>query len=263
MTEQAPPGIDTTRPSAARVYDYALGGNRNYAVDRAAADSILAVAPEVRDLVVHNREFLGRAVRYAVECGIAQFIDLGAGLPTQENVHHLVRRVRPHARVVYVDNDPTVGFHAEASLCMDDQTAFLEADLRDAGAIRIAPATRRMIDFGRPVAVLMVAVLHFLGDADDPAGIVSGFVDVMAPGSLLLMSHATTEGASEAVRAQLDATYGNGPMPLFLRSRAEIAALFGGLPLVAPGLVDVGHWRSEHRAPLGRLRALGGVGRVP
>jgi O-methyltransferase involved in polyketide biosynthesis len=263
MTEEAPPGVDPTRPSPARVYDYALGGKDNYAVDRAAADSILKVAPEIRDLVVHNRRFLGRAVRYAGECGIDQFIDLGTGLPTRENVHQVAQRVRPEARVVYVDNDPTVGMHAQALLCSDEQTTFLGADLREPDAILGAQETRRLIDFDRPVAILMVAILHFLGDAEEPAAIVSRFAGALAPGSLLVISHATNEGVAEAVRAQLDATYGNGPMAVFLRSHAEIIALFAGLPLVVPGLVDVSDWRSKRAAPPGRLRALGGAGAVP
>jgi S-adenosyl methyltransferase len=235
----------------------------HFAADRAAADSVLKIAPDTRDLAVHNREFLGRAVTYTCGCGIDQFLDVGTGLPTQDSVHQVAQRADPKARVVYVDNDPSVRAHADALLCTDEQTAFLEAGLRDPDAILTAVETRRLIDFDQPVALLLVAILHFISDADDPAALVSRFVEELAPGSFLVISHVTSEGASDAVRAQIDATYRNAPVPLHPRSRAEIAALFCGLPLVEPGLTEVSQWRPERHAEPGSLRALCGVVRIP
>jgi SAM-dependent methyltransferase len=237
-----------------------LGGKDNFAVDRAAADKILAIAPEVRDLAVHNREFLGRAVRFAGACGITQFLDLGSGLPTQENVHQVAQQVHKPARVLYVDNDPIVGAHAEALLCGDHQTAFHQGDVRDPEAILSAAETHGLLDLSQPVALLMVAILHFVAD---PAAIVARFVQHLAPGSCVVISHVTSEGAPQELRDKIDEVYGRTPVPLLLRSREQIASLFGELPLEPPGLVDVTRWRPERHAPLGPLRVLCAVARVP
>jgi S-adenosyl methyltransferase len=259
----SPPGVNTTAPSPARVYDYMLGGKDNYAVDRSAADTILAIAPEVRELAVHNREFLGRAVRFASACGITQFLDLGTGLPTQENVHQVAREVDESARVMYVDNDPIVSAHANALLCDNDRTVFHQGDVRDPEAILSVAESGGLLDLDRPVALLMVAILHFVADADDPAAIVARLVRELAPGSCVVVSHVTSEGAPQELRKKIDEVYGNAPVPLRLRSREQIAAMFGGLSLVPPGLVDVPYWRPERPVPLGRLRILGAVAPVP
>jgi hypothetical protein len=261
--DRIPPGINPDLPSPARVYDYLLGGKDNYAVDRVAAERVLAIAPQSRDLAIHNRGFLGRAVRFlAGEAGIGQFLDIGTGLPTQDNVHQVARRIVPDARVVYADNDPMVRAHAHALLCDDSRIAFINADARDPCAILGARATRNLVDFGEPVAVLMLALLHFLDDAADPAGIVARISGALAPGSYVAISHVTSEGLAEEVRERIDATYAKAPAPLVLRTRAEIEALFGELDLIEPGLVDVTRWRPDREVPPGPLRLLGGIARV-
>ncbi len=187
----APLGIDTTVPTPARMYDFWLGGHDNFAVDRAAALAVSEAAPEIRLMALENRKFLRRAVRYlAAEAGIAQFLDIGTGLPTQGNVHQVAQQVNPDARVVYADNDPMVLAHSRA-LKTGGNTAVIEADLRDPASILDHPRTRELIDFSQPLAVLLVAVLHFIGGDDDPYAIVGSICDTLPPGSYLVISHAT------------------------------------------------------------------------
>jgi SAM-dependent methyltransferase len=257
-----PCGVNVAEPSPARVYDYLLGGKDNYAADRNAAEAVLSIWPETRDLAVDNREFLGRAVHHlAARAGIDQFLDLGTGLPTRDNVHQVAQRANTTSRVVYVDNDPIVRSHAQALLVSDGQTAFLTADIRSPPAVLSAPETRKLIDLSRPFAVLMVAVLHFV--ADDPAGIVAGYVDALPPGGYLALSHLTSEGASDELRSVVDAVYRDTPAPLYFRSREQIEAMFCGLPLEEPGLVDVPLWRPNRYQGLGPMRILGGLARKP
>jgi hypothetical protein len=261
-TEPPPRGVNVEEPSAARVYDYLLGGKDNYAADRRAAGAIVSIWPETRDLAVDNREFLSRAVYFlAAEAGVDQFLDLGTGLPTQDNVHQVAQRANPAAHVVYVDDDPIVGSHAQALLVGDGQTEFLTADIRFPETVLTAPQTRKMIDFSRPVAVLMVAVLHFI--AADPAGLVAQYVDALPSGGYLALSHLTSEGASDELRATVDAVYRDAPAPLHFRTREEIEAMFCGLPLEEPGLVDVPLWRPRRFRSLGPMRILGGLARKP
>jgi hypothetical protein len=264
MSPEPLPDIDVKRPSPARVYDYLLGGTDNYAVDRAAAEQVLTVAPESGEMPRANRDFLGRAVRYlADEVGIAQFLDIGSGLPTAGNVHEIARAINPDARVVYVDNDPLAHRHARALLAGSDGVAFINADARDPESILNAPETRRLICLTEPVALLMVSVLHFIADEHDPAGLAGRLLAGAAPGSALAICHVTDEGASPQLLAKIDEVYGSGPAPLRLRSRESIEAMFGGLPLVEPGLVDVQHWRADTATGLNALRLFAGVARVP
>jgi hypothetical protein len=257
-----PQRVNVLEPSPARVYDYVLGGKDNYAADRRAADAILSIWPEIRDLAVDNREFLGRVVRFlSAEAGIDQFIDLGTGLPTQNNVHQVAQRENPAGRVLYVDNDPVVRTHAEALLVRDGRCAFLTADIRSPRAVLTAPETRSMIDFSRPVALLVIAILHFV--ADDPAGLVAEYVEALPSGSYLALSHLTSEGASDALRAKVDEVYRGAPSPLHFRSREEIEAMFCGLPMEEPGLVDVPLWRPDRNRTLGPMRILGAIARKP
>jgi SAM-dependent methyltransferase len=262
MTSPFPPhGVDTTVPSAARIYDYLLGGKDNYTIDRQTADAVLEVAPELRDLAAHNRGFLTRTVRFLTEYGVRNFLDLGTGLPTGQNVHQVAQTIDEHARVVYVDHDPSAVAHAQALLCGDPHTATIHADLHDAQTILQAPATRRLLNLTEPSAVLMVAVLHFV--PGDLAGVVAPYVDALPPGGYLVVSHVTSLDADPQVRDRIEATYQGAHSRPLLRSPEEITRALEGLTLLKPGLVDVGDWRPEETAPHLKLRILGAVGRKP
>ncbi|MBW8482705.1 SAM-dependent methyltransferase [Actinomadura parmotrematis] len=263
MTARPLPGIDTARPSAARVYDYLLGGKDNYEVDRRAADAVLQGSPQAREAAVENRAFLGRIVRHLVEHeGVRQFIDLGAGLPTADNTHQIAQRLDPGARVLYADHDPIVLAHARALLADQPGTAYVQADVRDADAVLAAPETRDVIDFDRPVAVLAIAVLHFVRDGEDPAGLVRRYAAALPAGGFIALSHVTSEGMDPEVRARIHATYDDAPSPLQVRSREQITALFGDLELRPPGVVPVREWpRPGYGEPL-PLTLLGGLARV-
>ena len=227
-------GVDPTRPSPARLYDYFLGGANYLPVDREAAEKLRAQAPDVVDAMWANRGFHGRAALWMAEHGIRQFIDIGSGLPTQNNTHEAVHRVVPGARVVYVDNDPVVAAHAGALLAGDGTTAVITADLRDPGALLDHPRLRGLIDFAEPAGVLMTAVVHFVADESDPWGLVARCMAAVAPGSYLALSHATYENLPPRfVQAGLD-TYAKATEHAYLRSRAEVERFFGGLELVPP-----------------------------
>jgi hypothetical protein len=258
--QSAPPGVDITKPHAARVYDWALGGKDNYAADREYAAKVVAVTPEYPRLAKANRGFLERAVRLLAESGIRQFIDLGTGIPTSPSVHDVARDTDPSARVVYVDNDPIVTIHNDALLATEEGIHSFQADIRQPQEILGHPGLRTLIDFDEPVGVLIVAVLHIIPDADDPAGIVSAFRERMPPGSYLALSQLTSDSDEEAV-AQAQAATAGTAIPLAFRPREEIRRFFGGFELVEPGLVGVQEWRPDTLAPATRLTVLGGVGR--
>jgi hypothetical protein len=261
-----PSGIDPTVPSTARMYDYWLGGHDHFAVDRTAALEVSEAAPQVRMMAVENRKFLRRSVRYlAAEAGIAQFLDIGTGLPTQGNVHQVAQQVNPAARVVYVDNDPMVLAHSRA-LKTSGNTAVIEADLRDPSAILDHPRTRALIDFSQPLAVLLVAVLHFIGGSDEPYAIVESIREAMADGSYLVVSHGTggiqSDDSAGKVAAHYRKKVASGST---LRDRDEILRFFTGLELIEPGLVQVPYWRPDAPEPpdANKVWVLGGVGRKP
>jgi SAM-dependent methyltransferase len=263
--EQAPPGIDIHRPNMARMYDYALGGKDNFASDREAVQNLFRLAPENAHVPKANRQFLGKAVRFAAEQGIEQFLDLGAGLPSQGSTHEVARLVRPGARVVYVDSDPVVLAHARALLVGNDVgLAVIGEDIRDTGRILAHQDTQRLIDFSQPVAVLFVAVLHGIPDLDDPAGIVEKYVRRLAPGSYVILSHLTREGHPADIVAKKEEVFAKSATPMAYRSRDQILRFFDGLDLVEPGLTTVTRWREE--SPDAQLDAAGswtlaGVGR--
>jgi hypothetical protein len=228
------------------MYDYYLGGKDNFAVDREAAEQVLTAAPEVRILAKENRAFLGRAVRFlAAEAGIRQFIDVGAGLPTQGNVHEVAQDVDRAARVIYVDDDPIVRAHGAALLADNDTTAVIGADMRRPRQILDHPDVRRLIRFDEPVAVLFVSVLHFITDEEDPYGIVAAFRDAVVPGSYLAVSHITPpeHNAQAADRAAGVYAKKKATSPAVLRSPKEIMSLFDGYELVEPDLVYLPQWR--------------------
>ena len=254
-----------SRPNVARMYDYFLGGKDNFAADRAAADKVLALVPAVRRTVVENRRFLRRAVRFlAGEEGIGQFLDIGVGLPTQGAVHEVAQEVNPQARVVYVDYDPVVVSHGKALLAKPDRSIVVQADLRRPAALLSLPAVREHLDFSRPVALLLVAILHFVSDDDDPRGIVAALSDTLAPGSYLVLSHVSNDRfADEEAAERVRELYAKSSEPLWARSREQILRFFDGFELVEPGLVRPCEWRpvtGEAAAGIADF-GWGGVGR--
>jgi SAM-dependent methyltransferase len=253
--------FDPGTPNPARIYDYLLDGKDHFPADRAAAEQLLALVPEARAGARENRAFLGRAVRYlAAEAGVRQFLDIGTGIPSQGNVHEVAHQVAPDARVLYVDNDPVVHVHANALLA-EPTTAAILGDLRQPYQITRHPRTRKLLDFTKPVAVLLVAVLHFVTDDEDPPGIVAYLRDVLAPGSFLVISHATGDFRPQ-VAEEVSAVYDKASAPLVLRSRAQVAVLFGGYDLLPPGLVQPAAWRPDHGSGEGVGGFWAGVGQT-
>jgi SAM-dependent methyltransferase len=252
-------------PNGARIYDYMLGGKDNYLADRMAAQAMLDANPAAWRTAQANRAFLGRAVRVAAtEGGVRQFLDIGTGLPTQQNVHEVAQDVAPDSRTVYVDNDAVVIAHANGLLAATDGVAVVDGDLRRPGEILAHPGTRRLIDFSRPVAVLLVAVLHFVDDEDDPAAILRTLREAMAPGSYLIISH-TIDESTEAVTGSARAGFQRAGSPLFPRTRARVLEFFEGFELLEPGLVDVQNWRpgdTEEASGSSAWVLAGAVGRL-
>ncbi|HEY1916644.1 MAG TPA: SAM-dependent methyltransferase [Streptosporangiaceae bacterium] len=231
-------------PSPARIYDYLLGGKDNYPADRQAAEELLLAIPDLRMFAAENRAFMHRAVRYLVtEAGIRQFIDIGAGLPGQGNVHEIAQETDPAARVVYVDNDPVVLAHGRNMLQGVPNTAIIEHDLRQPGALLADGDLGKLIDFTEPVAVLMVAVLHFIDDTDNPAGLIAELTGALAPGSHLALSHATADSRPESAKGEK--VYERATAQAHARNREQVRNLVGGLDLVMPGLVWAPQWRPE------------------
>jgi hypothetical protein len=260
------PVIDTTKAHAARVYDYYLGGKDHYAADRETAEKAMQSWRAVRTAVRENRAFLGRAVRYLVsDAGIRQFLDIGTGLPSANNVHEVAQSVAPESRVVYVDNDPIVLAHARALLASTPQgrTAYIDADLRDPERILASPAVRETLDLSQPVGLMLVAILHFVVDADDPARIASTLLDALPGGSYLVASHVTAEHDPVGVGG-LERTYRDSGIPAQVRSAEEFARLaFTGLEMVDPGVVLVSEWRAPQgpKPPPEEVNWYGGIGR--
>jgi SAM-dependent methyltransferase len=243
-------GADTTKAHPARVYDYWLGGKDHFAADRVVAERAAANAPEVTLACRENRAFLGRAVRRLAERGARQFLDIGTGFPTLGNSNEAAHEVAPEARVVCVDNDPVVLAHSRALLARrgPSRTTVLSGDLRDPEGMLADPELLAVLDFSRPVVVLMVAVLHFIPDAQDPAGIVARFRDAMAPGSHLVVSHATYDFNIKVLNNSR--VYNDVTAPFIPRSRPQVLKLLEGFELEEPGLVDVAHWRPDGVRPL-------------
>jgi O-methyltransferase involved in polyketide biosynthesis len=254
--------FDRNVPHIARMYDYWLGGKDNYAADRVVADQITVIFPDILVNVRAQRAFLGRVVRYlAAEAGIWQFLDIGTGLPSASNTHEVAQRIVPQSRVVYVDNSPVVLAYARALLGSGPQgaTAFIEADLRDAG--RVVAEAARILDLSQPVAVLLLGVLSFIPDDDDPAAIVARLMAAVPPGSYLAVAHPASDIAAEQVARSVRRFNLQARDPATVRSYAEVARFFDGLDLVEPGLVQLHRWRAE--ADGLELPNYGGVGRKP
>jgi S-adenosyl methyltransferase len=260
-----PAEIDTTVAHPARVYDYWLGGKDNFAADREAAERVLAVSPGLRFRVRANRAFLARAVRYlAGEAGIRQFLDIGTGIPSANNTHQVAQAVAPEARIVYVDNDPIVLTHARALLASGPQgaTQYIDGDLRDPGPVVRAAAST--LDFTRPVALMLLGILHLIQDSERPYQIVAGLMDALPPGSYLATSHPASD--IHPAQAEAQRRYNERvSTPQTLRTRAQVARFFDGLDLVPPGLVYVHTWRPDPDdiVPADTGSAHGGVARKP
>ena len=243
----APRSIDVTVPSVSRMYDYYLGGSHNFEVDREAARRAMEFMPGLPKVMQANRAFMRRAVRYAADQGVSQFLDVGSGIPTFGNVHEVAQAARPGARVVYVDHDPVAVAHSQAVLEGNDDAGVVAADLRKPQEILRSPEVERLIDLNQPVALLLVAILHFVDDDDDPHGAVAELREALAPGSLLVLTHASYEGIPlppERAGGAVD-VYEDIRNPLIMRSRDEIARFFEGYDMVEPGLVAMPHWRPD------------------
>ncbi|MEV5716473.1 SAM-dependent methyltransferase [Amycolatopsis mediterranei] len=248
--EHAKRGIDFDKPNAARVYDYLIGGKLNYAIDREFAERILEVRPEARDLALLNRRWLRRAVRFGAEQGIRQFLDIGSGMPTVGHVHEVVQAIDPEARVVYVDNEPVAVAHSEIVLKDNDNAEMVQADAEFPDTVLEHPTTERLLDFGKPVMVIMAAFIHFIPDSRNPAGLIAAYLGPLVPGSCLALSSGTFEGQGEEVRRAAE-LYRNSGTDVVARSRAELRALVDGFELVPPGIVFTPEWRPDDPGQIG------------
>jgi SAM-dependent methyltransferase len=262
--------VDVDRPSSARIYDYFLGGAHNFEVDRDAAQALQRDHPAIGLGMRANRSYLRRAVSYLTNNGIDQFLDLGSGIPTVGNVHEIAQRTNPDAHVVYVDLEPIAVTHSNTILAGNDNATAIHADLRRPQEVLDHPDTKAMLDLERPIALIAAGVLQYVSDADDPAGIVAGYVDRLAPGSYLAMSHPSRDDLTserKAGTATVDKVYRRTDTPFTYRTKAEFEALFAGLELVEPGVVHMWAWHadsdSEDTELEGRLTGFAGVARVP
>jgi O-methyltransferase involved in polyketide biosynthesis len=260
----APAGVDTEKPSAARIYDWYLGGDQNWAVDREFGRKVEQVWPLIKPVARHNRAFMNRVVTAALDAGIRQFIDLGSGVPTVGNVHEIIRRRLPageRATVVYVDYEPVAAAHSTVILERDEATGWaglVQRDLRDPYAILEDPRTLELIELNRPVCLLLISVLHFIGPDDHPGRLLETYRENLAPRSWLAMSHIASEGAPEEGAAQVrrfvDA-YKNTSNPGWLRTRDEIAPWFGDWTLIEPGMSRLVDWRPDHELTEAEIEA--------
>jgi S-adenosyl methyltransferase len=253
MTEaqQVPPGVDPHRPAPARIYDYFLQGTSSFPVDRVAAERITQLVPEIKDCAWSNRGFHQRAAKWIAERGVRQFIDIGSGLPTVGNTHEVVRRVAPESRVVYVDNDPMVQAYGEVLLADTETTSFVHGDLRDPDTVLGDPGLRRLIDFRQPTGLLMTAVVHFVADSSNPRGLIRRYVDALAPGSYLALSHLSDDHKPPRTVEGFLAVFEQATEQLYFRSKSEMELFFDGLEMVPPydgaepGICYTGIWGAE------------------
>ncbi|GDY31704.1 SAM-dependent methyltransferase [Gandjariella thermophila] len=263
-TSWVPESVDVDVPSAARIYDYLLGGGHNFAADREIARKFEEALPGSREIARLNRAFLRRAVLFMVDAGIRQFLDLGSGVPTVGNVHEIAQQADPRARVLYVDNEPVAVAHSQLMLADNDRAAAIEADLGEPEAIFRSPETERLIDFTEPLGLLMVGVLHFVPDSRDPGAILARYRERLAAGSYLAVSHFTADTRPAEMAAMVEVMK-RSKDPIYPRSRAEFTALFDGFELVEPGVVSTAQWRPTSHGDLGhgpgREQIYAGVGR--
>jgi hypothetical protein len=237
--------IDTSVAHIARVYDYWLGGKDHFAADREVGDKVLEIHPETVLSVRANRAFLARAVRYLAAQGIRQFLDIGTGLPTVENTHEVAQAAAPTSRVMYVDNDPIVLTHARALLTSrpEGATAYLDADVRDVDTVLVG--ARELLDFSQPIGVMLVALLHMLGDEDDPWGLVARYMAAVPPGSYLVLSHLASDVQAETMAEMGRRINEMMPEHVHMRTKDQVTSFFGGMPLDEPGVVLTHRWRPD------------------
>jgi hypothetical protein len=254
-----PPEIDTSKPSTARMYDYALGGKDNYAIDRQAVNRVAEMLPDLKPVALANRGFMIRAVEALGQLGIDQFLDLGSGIPTSPNVHEVAAPLQPAAKVVYVDNDPIVMTYNRALREPRPGVLALNHDLRGPKAIFDDPALRDHLDLDRPVGLLLVAVLHFVR-REMAIKVVQQYRRLLPPGSYLAISAICSDGMDPALVEHLESVYQTSSSPLIVRSTAQVEQLFDGTRLIEPGLVDATQWRNDEN--LLPIRILSGVGQV-
>jgi hypothetical protein len=243
-TKWVPDTVDTSKPSMARMYDYALGGSHNFAADREAAERVLQANPDGRFGMYANRAFLRRAVQFLVQSGVTQFLDIGSGIPTVGNVHEIAQTANPQSKVVYVDIDPVAVIHSQQLLAGNPRATAIQADIRQPDRILDHPDLQALLDLAQPVALLMLCILHFIPDAQDPVGLVGRYRDRLAPGSYLAVSHVTGDDDPENHLTAMN-VYSQVMTQVNLRTRMQVAALFAGFDLVEPGLVFVSRWRPD------------------
>lgn len=263
--EWVPPEVDTRVPNPARVYDYWLDGDHNFQADRELAEQIIRIMPGIRDASRLNRAFLRRVVEFMAAAGIRQFLDIGSGIPTVGNLHEIAQRADPECRVVYVDKDPVAVAHSRLLLDGNDRTMVVRADLREVS--RILSEAGRLLDFGRPVGLFMLLLLHFVPDSWDPAGLVARYRDNLSPGSYLALTHVAADSDTPELTDAIEA-YKSTQVQAFPRTHGQVSRLFTGFDLVEPGLVGCAMWRpqgagdvSDH--PEINLLPYGGVARKP
>jgi hypothetical protein len=264
LPEWVPDEVDLSRPSAARMYDYYLGGAHNFGVDREVANKMLALFPDGQMIAQTNRMFLHRAVRFMLDEGVRQFLDIGSGIPTAGNVHEVAQQTAPDSRIVYVDHDPVAVAHSELLLQDNPLAGVVQADLRRPDEILGAPLVRELVDFSRPVGVLLAAVLHFVSPEEKPELFIGRLREQLAPGSYLMISHGTGLGRPGAPVEEAAELYKNSA-PLTYRDQDQIRALFDGWEIVEPGVVWLPEWRPAWPDEVGDDPAscmmAGGVGR--
>ncbi|GAA2148389.1 SAM-dependent methyltransferase [Kitasatospora kazusensis] len=261
-----PAGTDLDKPNAARVYDYYLGGSHNFEADRQMARKAMELWPELPTIMRSNRAFLRRAVQFLAERGTTRFLDIGSGIPTFGAVHEVARAIRPEARVVYVDRDPVAVAHSRLLLRDDPHSVVVEADLRSVPDLLGRPEVVDLLGAGEPVALMLVAVLHFVTDAEEPGRLVGALRDALPPGSALVLCHASQEGRPDQVGPHQE-LYRLTPTPLTMRSRQQITDFFDGFELVEPGVVYLPQWRPDYPESVGphpeRMTGMVGVGLLP
>ena len=259
-----PTEVDLSRPSAARVYDYFLGGAHNFEIDRQLAEQIAAMTPNLADTMRAGRAFLRRAVAELTRLGVDQYLDIGSGIPTVGNVHEEAQGINPEARIVYVDIDPVAVAHSRSILEGNPRTAVIQADVRDPEHILAGARETGLLDFDRPIGVLLAGVVHFVPDSDDPDRLMARLRDAMPPGSYLVISHSTYEDQPQEM---LDAQKlsARTATEITLRSKAQVSAYFGDFELLDPGVVHMPLWRPDSPDDVDdhpeRFGAFGGVGR--
>ncbi|MFD0400658.1 SAM-dependent methyltransferase [Kitasatospora sp. NPDC059811] len=261
-----PEGTDLDKPNAARVYDYYLGGSHNFEVDREMARKAMALWPELPQIMRSNRAFLRRAVSFLAERGVTRFLDIGSGIPTFGAVHEIARAIRPEATVLYVDRDPVAVAHSRLLLEDDPGSEVVQADLRDIHDLLARPEVAALLAQGEPVAVLLVAVAHFVTDDEDPWKLIGTLRDALPPGSALVLSHASLEGRPDQAEEHQE-LYRRTPTPLTMRTHEQISGMFAGFELVEPGVVYLPQWRPDQPETVGehpeRMTGVAGVGFRP